>query len=69
MPGTARPNARVLAGEWSPGQALPSEQALAAQHGVAMATLRRSLDLLASQGFIERIEAYAIKAAREARSW
>ena len=47
--------ARVLAGEWGPGQALPSEQALAAQHGVAMATLRRSMELLASQGFIERI--------------
>lgn len=47
--------ARVLAGEWGPGQALPSEQALAAQHGVAMATLRRAMELLAAQGLIERI--------------
>jgi GntR family transcriptional regulator len=47
--------ARVLAGEWPPGAALPSEQALAAQHGVAMATLRRALELLAAQGLVERI--------------
>lgn len=47
--------ARVLAGEWPPGSALPSEQALAAQHGVAMATLRRAMELLAAQGLVERI--------------
>lgn len=34
---------------------MPSEQALAAQHGVAMATLRRAMELLAAQGLIERI--------------
>lgn len=47
--------ARVQAGEWPPGSALPSEQALAAEHGVAMATLRRAMELLASQGLVERI--------------
>lgn len=47
--------ARVAAGEWAPGAALPSEQALAAQHGVAMATLRRALELLAAQGVIDRV--------------
>lgn len=47
--------ARVTAGEWPPGTALPSEQVLAAQQGVAMATLRRALELLASQGVLERI--------------
>jgi GntR family transcriptional regulator len=47
--------ARVVAGEWPPGGTLPSEQALAAQHGVAMATLRRALELLAAQGVVERV--------------
>ena len=47
--------ARVVAGEWPPGCALPAEQTLAAQHGVALGTLRRALELLAGQGLIERI--------------
>jgi GntR family transcriptional regulator len=47
--------ARIVAGEWPPGTALPSEQALAAQQGVAMATLRRALELLAAQGVVERV--------------
>lgn len=47
--------ARVVAGEWPPGSALPAEQTLAAEHGVALGTLRRALELLASQGLIERI--------------
>ncbi|RYY90709.1 MAG: GntR family transcriptional regulator [Comamonadaceae bacterium] len=46
--------ARILAGEWAPGTALPSEQALAQEHGVALATLRRALELLAGQGLVER---------------
>ena len=47
--------ARVIAGEWPPGSALPAEQTLAAEHGVALGTLRRALELLADQGLIERI--------------
>lgn len=47
--------ARVLAGEWPPGSALPAEQTLAAEHGVALGTLRRALDLMADQGLIERL--------------
>src|SRR5687767_14530199 len=47
--------ARVVAGEWPPGRALPAEQTLAAEHGVALGTLRRALELLADQGLIERI--------------
>lgn len=46
---------RVVRGEWLPGSALPAEQALAAEHGVALATLRRALELLVEQGLIERI--------------
>ncbi|CAM3442637.1 GntR family transcriptional regulator [Paracidovorax anthurii] len=46
---------RVVRGEWPPGSALPAEQALAAEHGVALGTLRRALELLVDQGLIERI--------------
>lgn len=46
---------RVVRGEWLPGTALPAEQALAAEHGVALGTLRRALELLVEQGLIERI--------------
>jgi GntR family transcriptional regulator len=47
--------ARIVAGEWPPGTALPAEQNLAAQHHVALGTLRRALELLAAQGLVERI--------------
>lgn len=46
---------RVIAGEWPPGSALPSEQLLASEHGVALGTMRRALDLLVQQGLVERI--------------
>ena len=45
---------RIVAGEWPPGTALPAETHLASEHGVALGTLRRSLELLAEQGLIER---------------
>jgi GntR family transcriptional regulator len=46
---------RVIAGEWPPGSALPSEQMLASEHGVALGTMRRALELLVQQGLVERI--------------
>jgi GntR family transcriptional regulator len=48
--------ARVIAGEWSPGSALPAESQLATEHGVALGTMRRALELLAEEGFFERID-------------
>jgi GntR family transcriptional regulator len=45
---------RIVAGEWPPGAPLPAETSLAAEHGVALGTLRRGLELLAEQGLIER---------------
>lgn len=45
---------RVVDGEWPPGLALPAETRLAAEHGVALGTLRRALEMLAEQGLIER---------------
>lgn len=47
--------ARIVAGEWPPGSAIPAEQTLAAEHGVALGTMRRALDLLAEQGLLERL--------------
>ncbi|WP_332744189.1 GntR family transcriptional regulator [Hydrogenophaga sp.] len=47
--------ARVVAGEWPPGSALPAESQLAGEHGVALGTMRRALELLVEQGFIDRI--------------
>ena len=46
--------ARILQGEWVPGTALPSEIALAKEHGVALGTLRQAVALLVSQGLLER---------------
>ncbi len=46
---------RVLRGDWPPGGALPAEQVLAADHGVALGTIRQALQLLVAQGLIERI--------------
>ena len=45
---------RIVAGEWPSGTPLPAETSLAAEHGVALGTLRRALDLLDEQGLIER---------------
>lgn len=45
---------RIVAGDWPPGTPLPAETSLAAEHGVALGTLRRGLELLAEQGLIER---------------
>ncbi len=45
--------ARIVAGEWPPGSALPAEDRLAAEHGVALGTLRRALELSRRRGLIE----------------
>lgn len=46
--------ARITGGDWPPGSPLPAEQALAAEHGVALGTLRQALSVLAEQGLVER---------------
>ena len=45
---------RIVAGEWPPGDYLPSEQRLAASLGVALGTVRRALDDLVQAGVVER---------------
>ncbi|MBY0408842.1 MAG: GntR family transcriptional regulator [Burkholderiaceae bacterium] len=47
--------ARVVSGEWPPGSALPAESLLAAEHHVALGTMRRALELLVTQGLVERV--------------
>ncbi|WP_238006158.1 GntR family transcriptional regulator [Dactylosporangium sp. AC04546] len=44
--------ARLVGGEFQPGDALPSEAALVAEYGVARNTVRRALDQLAEEGLI-----------------
>ena len=41
-------------GEWPPGEALPSEIALAQRYRVSQGTVRKALDLLAAQGIVVR---------------
>jgi GntR family histidine utilization transcriptional repressor len=46
--------ARIRDGVWAPGALLPGEQALAAEYGVARATIHRAMRELAEDGLIER---------------
>ncbi|MDB5415849.1 MAG: hypothetical protein JWR10_4184 [Rubritepida sp.] len=46
--------ARIARGEWKPGEALPTEPALAASLGISQGTLRRALAGLERQRLIER---------------
>jgi len=46
--------AALAAGEWRPGDALPSEPALAERFGASAGTVRRALDELAAAHLIER---------------
>jgi GntR family transcriptional regulator len=45
---------RVDAGEWTPGERLPSEPELAVELGVSRPTLREALRLLATEGWLDR---------------
>ena len=46
--------ARILQGEWIPGEAIPPEALLAKNYGVALGTIRQALALLVSEGMLER---------------
>ncbi len=45
---------QIAEGAWRPGEALPSEQALAVKLGVSQGTVRKALDALAVEKVIER---------------
>ena len=44
----------ISAGRWRPGEALPSESALAASHGVAIGTIRKAVDSLVAERALVR---------------
>jgi GntR family transcriptional regulator len=46
--------ARILQGQWEPGQALAAETDLARNYGVALGTIRQAIALLVDQGLLER---------------
>lgn len=46
--------ARILQGEWAPGDALPPEAVLARSYGVALGTLRQAISLLVTDALLER---------------
>jgi GntR family transcriptional regulator len=45
---------QIAAGEWGPGESLPSEQALAGRLNVSQGTVRKALDVLAADSLIDR---------------
>lgn len=49
---TAQMRARIVAGEWHPGQPLPSLQEIMREHGCSMGTAHRAVALLAEDGLI-----------------
>ncbi|QFR34931.1 GntR family transcriptional regulator [Ancylobacter sp. TS-1] len=46
--------ARVIKGEWGPGELLPSEMRLAAEYSVHQGTVRKALDEMAAQNILVR---------------
>ncbi len=45
---------RIAEGAWRPGEALPSEQALAAELSVSQGTVRKALDVLVAENLVQR---------------
>lgn len=58
-------NARIAAGEWQPGHALPSEPELAQELGVSHGTVRKALDALERRHLIERRQGKGTFVARQ----
>ena len=48
---------RIQAGQWPVGEQIPTVEELAAECGVARATIRQALDILEAEGLIERYRA------------
>ncbi|MBE9605840.1 GntR family transcriptional regulator [Acetobacteraceae bacterium H6797] len=46
--------ARLAAGEWPPGTALPAESKLAQDYGVSLQTMRRAINHLSNEGLVDR---------------
>jgi GntR family transcriptional regulator len=48
--------ALIAARHWRPGEVIPTEQALARSHDVAVGTVRKAVDLLVAEGLLERFQ-------------
>ncbi|MPW20682.1 UTRA domain-containing protein [Paraburkholderia sp. CNPSo 3157] len=48
--------ALIAARHWKPGEAIPTEQALARSYDVAVGTVRKAVDLLVAEGLLERFQ-------------
>ncbi|WP_027802734.1 GntR family transcriptional regulator [Paraburkholderia dilworthii] len=48
--------ALIAARHWRPGEAIPTEQALAKSYGLAIGTVRKAVDLLVAEGLLERFQ-------------
>ncbi|ACC74273.1 GntR family transcriptional regulator [Paraburkholderia phymatum] len=46
----------IAARHWKPGEAIPTEQALARSYDVAVGTVRKAVDLLVAEGLLERFQ-------------
>lgn len=44
----------LIAGEWKPGESLPSEMQLASRYGVSQGTVRKAIDSLAKENIVVR---------------
>jgi GntR family transcriptional regulator len=56
---------QLMAGEWKPGQALPSERQLADRYGVAVATIRAAVDELVAMNALARRQGKGTYVCRE----
>ncbi|MBP0588389.1 GntR family transcriptional regulator [Paraburkholderia sp. LEh10] len=48
--------ALIAARHWRPGEAIPTEQALAKSYDVAVGTVRKAVELLVAEGLLERFQ-------------
>jgi len=55
---------RLIAGDWAPGDQMPSEADLVAEHGVSRMTVNRALKELQAEGLVDRVQGVGTFAAR-----
>jgi GntR family transcriptional regulator len=51
---------RIEAGEWLPGEALPSVTALSAEYGVSTSTAGRAIRVLADEGKVTTVRGWGV---------
>ena len=66
---SARLRGRILAGQWSPGDRLPSVRALARSHDVSPFTAARVYELLVAEGLIDARRGSGYYVARDAEAF